>query len=30
MLGYDLEIIYRKGKKNVVAKALSMNDEDEK
>ena len=30
MLGYDLEIIYRKGKKNVVAYALSRKDEDVK
>ena len=28
MLGYDFEIIYKKGKKNVVADALSRNDED--
>jgi len=28
MLGYDLEIIYKKGKKNVVADALSIKDED--
>jgi len=28
MLGYDFEIIYKKGKKNVVADALSSQDED--
>eukprot|EP00253_Pinus_taeda_P020808 PITA_20808 len=28
MLGYDFEIIYKKGKKNVVADALSIKDED--
>jgi len=28
MLGYDFEIIYKKGKKNVVAYALSRRDED--
>ena len=28
MLGYDFEIIYKKGKKNVVADALSGEDED--
>ena len=28
MLGYDFEIIYKKGKKNVVADALSRKDED--
>src|ERR1700729_905662 len=28
MLGYDFEIIYKKGKQNVVADALSRNDED--
>jgi hypothetical protein len=28
MLGYDFEIIYQKGKKNVVAYALSRKDED--
>ena len=28
MLGYDFEIIYKKGKKNVVADALSGKDED--
>ena len=28
MLGYDFEIIYKKGKKNVVAYALSRKDED--
>ena len=28
MLGYDFEIIYKKGKKNVVANALSRKDED--
>jgi hypothetical protein len=27
MLGYDFEIIYKKGKKNVVADALSRKDE---
>ena len=30
MLGYDFEIIYKKGKKNVVADALSRKDEDVK
>ena len=29
MLGYDFEIIYKKGKKNVVVDALSRKDEDE-
>ena len=28
MLGYDFEIIYKKGKQNVVADALSGKDED--
>src|ERR1700733_295411 len=28
MLGYDFEIIYKKGKKNVVADALSRKDKD--
>ena len=28
MLGYDFEIIYKKGQKNFVADALSRNDED--
>ena len=28
MLGYDFEIIYKKGKKNVVTDALSIKDED--
>ena len=28
MLGYDIEIIYKKGKKNVVANALSSEYED--
>ena len=28
MLGYDFEIVYKKGKKNVVADALSRKDED--
>ena len=28
MLGYDFEIIYKKGKQNVVSDALSRNDED--
>ena len=28
MLGYDFEIIYKKVKKNVVADALSIKDED--
>ena len=27
MLGYDFEIIYKKGKKNLVADALSRKDE---
>ena len=27
-VGYDFEIIYKKGKQNVVADALSRNDED--
>jgi len=27
MFGYDFEIIYKKGKKNVVADALSRKDE---
>ena len=30
MLGYDFEIIYKKGKKNIVADALSMKYEDVK
>ena len=29
MLGYDFEIIYKKGKKNVVTYALSRKDEDD-
>jgi len=28
MLGYDIEIIYKKGKQNVVANALSRKHED--
>jgi hypothetical protein len=28
MLGYEFEIIYKKGKKNVVEDALSRKDED--
>ena len=28
MLGYDFEIIYKKGKLNVVVDALSKNDEE--
>ena len=28
MLGYDFEIIYKKGKQNTVANALSRKDED--
>ena len=28
MLGYDFEIIYKKGQQNVVANALSRKDED--
>ena len=28
MLGYEFEIIYKRGKKNVVADALSRKDED--
>ena len=28
MLGYDFEIIYKKGKQNVMVDALSRNDED--
>ena len=28
MLGYDFDIIYRKGKQNLVADALSRKDED--
>ena len=28
MLGYDFEIIYKKGKQNVVADALSRKDKD--
>jgi len=28
MLGYDFEIIYKKGKQNVVADALSRKDEE--
>jgi len=27
-LGYDFEIVHKKGKKNVVADALSIKDED--
>jgi hypothetical protein len=27
-LGYDFEIVYKKGKKNVVVDALSRKDED--
>ena len=30
MFGYDFEIIYKKGKQNVVADALSRKDEDVK
>jgi len=30
MLGYEFEIIYKKGKQNVVANALSRKDEDVK
>ena len=30
MLGYDFEIIYKKGKRNFVAYALSRNDKDVK
>ena len=30
MLGYDFEIIYKKGKQNVVADALLRKDEDVK
>ena len=30
MLGYDFEIIYKKGKLNVVADVLSRNDEEVK
>ena len=28
MLGYDFEIVYKKGKQNVVVDALSRKDED--
>ena len=28
MLGYDFEIIYEKGKQNIVANALSRKDDD--
>ena len=28
MLGYEFEIIYKKGKQNVVADAISRKDED--
>ena len=28
ILGYDFEIVYKKGKQNVVADALSRKDED--
>ena len=28
MLGYDFEIIYKNGKQNIVANALSKKDED--
>jgi hypothetical protein len=28
ILGYDFEFVYKKGKENVVADALSINDED--
>jgi hypothetical protein len=30
MLGYDFEILYKKGKKNVVVDAFSRKDEDVK
>jgi hypothetical protein len=30
MLGYDIEIIYKKGKNNVVADAFSRKEEEEK
>jgi hypothetical protein len=30
MLGYDFEIIYKKGKQNIMADALSRKEEDSK